>query len=505
MLETNTLTLRATTTEELSIVYLDAVEVAYVRPASFEGETARFSASSTGANTIDGFGEAEAHLYDMDDPDRPTWLGLLPMDAGENGFGVAFEGAGEFVASTVADLRSPTELIPFHEVELRSTEQEADYVIITAAPFWEGAQRLAEWRAQDGYKPVVIDVMDIFFEFGNAEPDPLAIREFLRFAAANWQSPPRFVVLVGKGSLDYRNVLGLGGNWVPAALAETPGGLYGSDNLLADLSGDDGLPEVAIGRLPVSTPEELTIVLDAIAEHESSLEKGTVVLATDRSALEEFRAATNALDRWLGDRTVTQIDLNTLDTETAREQLFGLWSSDVRWINYIGHGGLDRLSDLGLVLSSDTSDLAQGSSRPIVAAWTCNIARFEVPGFTSVAERLVIDGAAAAVIGSTGWSNHHETDELREGFFAEAFASETETLGEAFMLAQRRVKSARLEQRRVYLLFGDPALRIREKATTEPTPRTQPRSSGSGCGIAHYDRVPAVLLLPLLFALRRRR
>lgn len=496
----NTVTLRATTAEALSVVYLDTVSVDYARRAEFEGSVATVAAAETGENAIRGLVEADAQMYRVDNLYDPVALGAVEMDEAEDGFGFAFNGSGRFVAVTQSGLLSPTRMQPFHPSDLRSVALDADYLVITANPFMDGARDLASWRADDGYATAVIDVADIFREFSDAKPDPLAIREFLRHATREWSTPPRFVTLVGKGTFDYRDVLGLGGNWVSPPLVATPGGLSASDNMLADLAGDDGIPEIALGRLPVNTPEELETMLAAIRAYESSFELGPVLLASDRSSSGEFAAVIGRNRHRTGVGNTHHLDLNAQALEQAREELAALWDSDLRWVNYIGHGGLDRLSDLGLVVSADVPDLAARSASPIVAAWTCNIARFELPGFRSFAEHLVVEGAATAVIGSTGWSNHHETHQLNDRFFDEAFASETETLGEVFVNAQRGVADAQLIQRQVYLLLGDPGLRIRPKATPPmptptPTPTPPPTriadpSSASGCAIEFTDAPP---------------
>jgi hypothetical protein len=49
----------------------------------------------------------------------------------------------------------------------------------------------------------------------------------------------------------------------------TPSGLVASDVALGDLTGDDGVPEVAVGRLPVLDPQALVDYVAKIASWES--------------------------------------------------------------------------------------------------------------------------------------------------------------------------------------------------------------------------------------------
>ena len=64
-------------------------------------------------------------------------------------------------------------------------------------------------------------------------------------------------MLVGNGSYDYRGYLAPGTSLLPPRLVVTPDGLYASDSWYADVAGDDGVPEMAVGRIPASSPAEV--------------------------------------------------------------------------------------------------------------------------------------------------------------------------------------------------------------------------------------------------------
>ena len=74
---------------------------------------------------------------------------------------------------------------------------------------------------------------------------------------------PKYVVLAGEGTFDYKDNQGHGGNLIPPIMIGTPEGLFPSDNHFADIDGDH-IPEMAIGRLPVVTSEELMDVIKKI-------------------------------------------------------------------------------------------------------------------------------------------------------------------------------------------------------------------------------------------------
>ncbi len=55
-------------------------------------------------------------------------------------------------------------------------------------------------------------------------------------------------------------------------MALTQAGILSSDTKYADFIGDDGLPDVSIGRLPATSAGELDAIIQQIADYESTLD-----------------------------------------------------------------------------------------------------------------------------------------------------------------------------------------------------------------------------------------
>ena len=453
------------------VVYVDAVEIDYARLAEADASVFWFEGAEEGVNSVTGLGSETVWLYDVSDPARPKQYGeLMPNEAGSLGFAAAGPDLRFLVASTNSVL-APHHVGPRFAANLRSAEHRVDYVIIAASHLVGDAQALADLREADGYRVLLVDIDDVYWEFADGEPDPLAIRDFLSFARQRWEIAPQFAVLVGKGSLDYRNLMDLGGNWLPTALTPTDGGLVPSDSMLGDVANDDGVPEVAIGRLPITTGEELARIIEAIKAFEANHESKDVFFAADASDRDEFVAAARALAEWTAPSRAHEINLNAETLNRARERIFSFWDGQLSWLSYVGHGGLDRIANEGLVTSADVATLAQMRSTPVMLAWTCNIVRFDLPGFFSLGEQLVTEGSSAGVFSATGWSNHFDTDVFRTALSEAVFASDAETIGEAMVSAHRAASDAPLPMHRVYMLLGDPALRLRAaKPQSDPEP-----------------------------------
>ena len=102
----------------------------------------------------------------------------------------------------------------------------------------------------------LVDIEDIYGEFSYGMRNPQALKDFLFRARSSWRRPPRFVLLVGDASFDPRNYEGYGSfDFVPTKLVDTAYLETASDDWFVDFD-DDGLPDLAVGRLPVRTAEE---------------------------------------------------------------------------------------------------------------------------------------------------------------------------------------------------------------------------------------------------------
>ncbi len=507
----------------LPVVYVDAVEVDYLREARAEGPSFRFGGSADGMHTINGLTEGSVDLYDVTDAGSPVAYGETALVADGETYRLSFTEANataRFLAAGLEAVASPTEMRPHFASTLREADHDENYIIVAASHLVDEARALADLREADGYRVLLVDIDEVYWAFAGGVPDPAAIRSFFVHAWETWSSPPRYAALVGVGTFDYRDLGGLGGNWVPPMLAQADGGLVGSDSMLGDVVGDDGVPEIAIGRLPVADGDELAQVLEATRRFEAEHAEMDVLVASDDSEMREFAHATRLLRTWLPFERTHEVDLNKEALEDARARLFALWENSLSWVSFVGHGGLDRLGNEGLLMTTDLPSLS-ANSNPVLLGWTCNIARFDIPGFLALGHDLLVQGMSPAVFSATGWSNHHDTETLRAELTKAAFVSDAETIGEAILRAHRAASDAPVQLHRVYALLGDPALRLRaptaDRDVNDPSASGEPVAGqgdeaswgSSGCRIAPERGADPwfgvlVLVAGLWVSLRRR-
>src|SRR5262249_22605250 len=115
---------------------------------------------------------------------------------------------------------------------------------------------------------------DLYDEFNFGERSPFVIRQFLRTANTNWKTPPKYLLLNGRASLDPRNYLGFGHlDLVPTKIVPTNSLMTGSDDWFSDFN-NSGMPTIATGRIPVTTLDEANAVVSKIVAYESQSTNG---------------------------------------------------------------------------------------------------------------------------------------------------------------------------------------------------------------------------------------
>lgn len=161
--------------------------------------------------------------------------------------------------------------------------QHGDYIILTNSTLFNdgtGANYVDQYKnyraSVDGgsYNPIVVDVADIYNEFGYGYTfHSQSIKNFLHYAHinSNWISKPKFVFLIGKG-ISYDNYLaynaGAGTSYLYPIVPSF--GNPCSDNLLTDFD-FTSKPQIPIGRLPAWNGNDVRIYLEKIKAHEKSI------------------------------------------------------------------------------------------------------------------------------------------------------------------------------------------------------------------------------------------
>jgi uncharacterized repeat protein (TIGR01451 family) len=454
-----------------SAFYLDSFDLTYQRLYEANGDSLIFTSEETQPVTVYGFSSPSISVFDVTDARRPMVDDAITVRDEVGSYSVSFtpSAAGnKYLIVTPDAAISGVDAWADRPSRLSSGKNAADYIIIAPDQLHDAAKVLAKYRRGQGYTTRVIHLEDIMDEFNDGISSPTAIRDFLAHAYYHWETAPRYVVLAGDGTYDYRDNTGYGENLVPTMVVSTPYGVFPSDNYFADADGDH-VPEMAIGRLPVLTAGELQDLIDKIIAFENVSGSKVLMLADNPDFDGDYPSDSDDVALLVPARfSVEKMYLPERAASDIRDMLLYGITGGTFLINYLGHGNPSTLAEEGLFTLPDIGVMDNPNRLFVLSAMSCNVGEFAAPGFDSLSEALVMKkgGGAVAVVGSSGFSLNSLSKALDEGFFSDLFShGRRAVLGDSLRKAFKFYKKSggadfTLD---IYNLLGDPALRVRLK------------------------------------------
>jgi len=413
----------------------------------------------TQQNQVSGLGSEAANVYHVrSDGSIDVIDGAVAND--ESGITQFNTGAvaGQYVVVSEQGYRVPDVSLIQNPENISSGD--AEYLIITHSSLkGEHLDRLVELR-QAKYSVKVVDVEQIYAQFGHHVPSADAIQDYVKFAAENLQT--RFVAIVGL---------------VPTRYVNTPAGIITVNQTPSDASyGDldqDGIPDLPVGRIVARTQDELRKVVDKIIAYEARENYvGRILLVTDRDDQAQnvsFRQDAAQIvaampPEWgnsiRGDfRAFPDVD----GDQGAQDKLFKIGSAGVSVISYIGHSSPNSwaFTNPRLLTSSTVNQFTNVGKPFVVTQWGCWNTYFVSPDGQGLSDRLLVNGDNAAVASLGASTLTVSTDELALGIeLNQRLYDEGVTIGEALIDAKRAL-SLTLDSPAMqlgYQIIGDPAL-----------------------------------------------
>jgi hypothetical protein len=307
----------------------------------------------------------------------------------------------------------------------------------------------------------LVDVEDLYDEFNYGAKSPQALKDFLQYARANWKVKPRFVLLAGDASFAPKNYLGSGDfDLVPTGIVDTAFMETASDDWLADFN-QDGISDLAIGRLPARTLTEAGVMVKKLVGYEQSQPLNSALLVSDANDGYDFEQASDALKNLLpGTLRIEEIKRGKLDETAAKAQLFDAINRGQKLINYAGHGNVDAWR--GNLLTTGEALGLTNQRLGMFVLMTCLNGYFESPDGDSLSESLMKaeQGGAVAVWASSGITGADEQAQINRELVRLIFGAGAKlTVGEAVQRAKRAVTDADI--RKTWVLLGDPTMRLK--------------------------------------------
>ena len=442
----------------LDISLLDWVEITYSAPPIAVDDWYDGLTEAAGTLDLTGF-SAPPLLFDITDPRRPRQLrGETQPDgrvslAVPAGLRLAAVGPGAF--------RRPTAIAPLRETAWRAPDNQADLIIISPDALLPALAPLAAARQKQGLRVAQVPLAEIYDQFGAGLESPESIRTFLRFAMQTWQPPqPRYLLLVGEATYDYRDYLGLHPvNLVPPLLiAAQFSGETISDARLADVD-DDGRPNLAVGRWPVADAGTAGNLVQRTLAYEQGQPAPYAIFTADGTSREFAR---------FSDALVNQSGLNAAAARlygANADQVTQAWNEGAWLVTYTGHGSTDMWGKDDVFSADAVANLEENNAPPIVLQFTCLTGFFAHPDVDAISETLLRHpGGPVLLIAATSLTLSTSQEPFATGLVSAIHDPHVQRIGDALRQAKANLNVEFDSLREIsdtFGLLGDPSALIR--------------------------------------------
>ncbi|WP_051287113.1 type IX secretion system sortase PorU [Algoriphagus mannitolivorans] len=375
---------------------------------------------------------------------------------------------------------------------LRLNSKKSELLIIAPPQLLFSASKLQSHKESLGVSCEVVNLQDIYNSFGYGNSDLSAIRNFIAWKY-HASKTLKNVLILGKGTFDYKGILGGRPNLVPVYASRNslnPLTTYSSDDYFAQIDwgqgewvesreGDEKL-QIGIGRIPVINGLEAGIVIDKIIRYETvpsfgAWKRNLTFIADDGDNNIHLRDA-ESLSKYLNenhpdfliqkqylDRFEQLTSGSSQSSPQANAELQKALEKGTLLLNFIGHGNETTLTAEEIFSVADLKDWPEMDLLPIWMTATCEFGRFDSPFLRSAAEELLIaKNKGAIALLSTGrpvFSSVNFT--LNNAFIQNAFLRDSDRyldLGTIYKNTKNNSQNGPFN--RNFSLLGDPSLRL---------------------------------------------
>jgi hypothetical protein len=462
----NTLQLTALNgTQDLS--FFDSISVNYQRLYQAKNNQLAFYTNVYRTSTVQGFTSPNIRVFDLTYPDSPTLVSNLNVTQNGSTYEVKMPANRSYMMYAVEDsaVSPAATIVPNVPSTLATPAHNAALLILSHKNFISEANTWANYRRAQGLTVEVLDIEDVYDEFSYGVLNTNGIKDFLQYAKTNWQTPPQYLLLMGDASYDYRNYEGNGyHNYIPTKLVDTVYMETGSDEALADFD-DDGLSEIAVGRIPSRTGSDVTQNLNRAQIFEAGVSTWTTrgaLFASDEPDGYDFEALSQRLREQLPPTMPATFVVRNHPTQAeARSTLLSALNQGKYIVNYSGHGSTGIWAASTFFGTPDALAMTNGNNLSLFTMLTCLNGYF-INTNDSLSEGLLKapNGGAVASWTSTGKTTPDVQEVMATRFYGQLTAGNMPRLGDLIRDAKTVVVGGR-DVRLSWVLLGDPTLKVR--------------------------------------------
>ena len=315
--------------------------------------------------------------------------------------------------------------------------KDINYLLITSNEFVEQAQRIANYHIENsGLTAKVVILDEIYNEFSSGSKDITGIRDFIKHiyeTNSTDDAKLKYVCFFGDASYDYKDRIIANNNIVPVYLSDQSYNLassYVTDDFFGMLEDSEGTMssshsiDVATGRIPVSTQQQATDVVDKILRDynvdsfgdwrntvtfladdidnildDRPIQPGVEIIADD---IKENKPVFN-INKIYADAYVQQNSSGGERYPTVKAAITTAIETGTLVFDYFGHGGEDGFAAERFLDIPQIKGFKNENTLPLFITITCEFSRFDNPTRTSAGEFVFWNttGGAASMITTT--------------------------------------------------------------------------------------------------------
>jgi hypothetical protein len=375
----------------------------------------------------------------------------------------------------------------------------SEFIIITYPDFRMSAERLKNHREQSGISTEVVTTTEIYNEFSSGALDISAIRNFIKFRYDNagGANTLKYVLLLGRGSYDYKDRIDGNTNLVP--IYESRNSLhpiysYSSDDYYGFMDDGEGeweesflgdeVMDISVGRIPVVNSFEASDVINKIIIYESDprcygpWRNNIHFVADDGDGTDGIRHSNDAeklsvmvdtaysnfnIGKIYVDAYPQIIEPNRQESPEARKAVDDAIKSGTLIMNFTGHGNEFQWTSEKILDNSMVTRWENLYQLPFLVTATCEYGRHDDPVLRSGAEYAMINKRGGVVgLVTTSRPVFASTNYiLNRSFYGQVFRKvegRYQSIGEVF----RNTKNESLNGsvNRNFSLLGDPSMKL---------------------------------------------
>jgi hypothetical protein len=439
-------------------------------------------------------------VWNITNPLIPYTFNLTPATSPPNPSTLSFTDSTaalqNYIAFTPAMAVKPIALGMVENQNLHNSRN-INGIIITHPSLSAAANALANFHQQQyGLIDWVITTPLVYNEFGSGQPDPTAIRDFVKMVYDRNQflpNYPPYIILFGKSSFDPKNRISNNTNLVPGWQSTS------SFNQLTSITSDDYFTvlgntdnintgtsnsTISVGRFPVSTHTEAMMMVNKIIHYHSNntvgnWKKELIVIADDQDNnlhLTDAETIAQSIQNANPFLHTQKIYLDAFPLvagaggatyPAANEALVNGLLQGALVANYSGHGNDQRLAQEAVFSNTELNRLNNKNKLPLFVTASCDFAPYDDPTKKSLGEALLYnnENGAVGLLTTTRAVVAASNLTLNKNFIEQQFIKQNgqyPSIGEAVRMAKNNtiIQTNDALNSRKFALLGDPAMKL---------------------------------------------